>query len=80
MIYDSEGQLLSGSFQDYSMPRANHFPEFTTEFLPILATGNPLGIKGAGEAGATGAPPAIVNAILNGENLNVTSTSCPSSI
>ena len=43
MIYDSEGQLLSGSFQDYSMPRANDFPEFTTEFLPILATGNPFG-------------------------------------
>jgi len=47
------------------MPRAHHFPPFTAEFLPILAASNPLGIKGAGEAGATGAPPAIMHAILD---------------
>jgi aerobic carbon-monoxide dehydrogenase large subunit len=65
IVYDTDGQLVSGSFQDYSMPRAHHFPQFTAEFLPILAASNPLGIKGAGEAGATGAPPAIMHAILD---------------
>ncbi|MGB8039005.1 MAG: molybdopterin cofactor-binding domain-containing protein, partial [Pseudolabrys sp.] len=65
IVYDNDGQLVSGSFQDYSMPRAHHFPQFTAEFLPTLAASNPLGIKGAGEAGATGAPPAIMHAILD---------------
>lgn len=64
--YDPEsGQLLSGSFMDYAMPRAIHLPaiDFRTENIPC--TTNPLGIKGAGEAGAIGAPPAVIDAVLD---------------
>jgi carbon-monoxide dehydrogenase large subunit len=59
------GQLLSASFMDYTMPRADDLPmiRFKRNEVPCLT--NPLGIKGAGEAGAIGAPPAIVNAIID---------------
>ena len=63
--YDSSGQLVSGSFQDYAMPRALNMPEMVSDAVEVPATTNPLGIKGCGEAGATGAPPAIMNAILD---------------
>ena len=65
-VYDPDsGQLLSGSFMDYAMPRASSTPSyaFSTHNVPTKA--NPLGIKGAGEAGAVGAPPAIINAIVD---------------
>ena len=65
-IYDSEsGQLLSGSFMDYQMPRADDVPLFDFSMRNVKCTTNPLGIKGAGEAGAIGAPPAVVNAIVD---------------
>ena len=60
-----DGQLVTGSFQDYAMPRADDFPDLVSELTEVPATTNPLGIKGAGEAGATGAPPAMVSAILD---------------
>ena len=64
--YDGEsGQLLSASFMDYTMPRADNFPDIRFERNEVPCTTNPLGIKGAGEAGAIGAPPAIVNAVVN---------------
>ena len=63
--YDTSGQLLTGSFMDYAMPRAQDFPMFGVNYNEIPCTTNPLGIKGAGEAGSVGAPPAIVNAIVN---------------
>ena len=64
--YDPEtGQLLSGSFQDYAMPRAEHIPTVASELAEIPARTNPLGIKGIGESGTIGAPPAIVNAVLD---------------
>jgi carbon-monoxide dehydrogenase large subunit len=65
IVFDAEGQLVTGSFQDYTMPRAGDFPEILSEFKEVYATTNPLGVKGAGEAGATGAPPAVVSAILD---------------
>ena len=65
VVYDSDGQLVTGSFQDYCMPRAQDFPDFTSAFVEISATTNPLGVKGAGEAGATGAPPAVIGALLD---------------
>jgi len=65
IVFDSAGQLVTGSFQDYAMPRAIDLPNFTSELTEIPATTNPLGVKGAGEAGATGAPPAIIGAILD---------------
>jgi carbon-monoxide dehydrogenase large subunit len=65
IAFDNAGQLVTGSFQDYAMPRADDFPDMQSGLTEIPATTNPLGIKGAGEAGATGAPPAVVNAILD---------------
>jgi aerobic carbon-monoxide dehydrogenase large subunit len=65
VVFDADGQLVTGSFQDYAMPRADDFPELKSELTEVPATTNPLGIKGAGEAGATGAPPAVVGAILD---------------
>ena len=62
-VYDDAGQLMSGSFMDYALPRANNLPDITVGFHPVPATSNPLGVKGCGEAGVTGALPAIVNAI-----------------
>ena len=65
IVYDADGQLVTGSFQDYAMPRAEDFPDLVSEIAEVPATTNPLGVKGAGEAGATGAPPAIISAILD---------------
>jgi len=65
-VYDAEGQLLSGSFMDYAMPRADDVPGLRTQFDESVPTAlNPLGAKGAGEAGCHGAVPAIVNAVLD---------------
>ncbi len=61
--YDDAGQLLSGSFMDYALPRARDLPMIDVGFHPVPATSNPLGVKGCGEAGVTGALPAIMNAI-----------------
>jgi carbon-monoxide dehydrogenase large subunit len=64
-VYDEEGQLLSGSFTDYAMPRAEDVPFFSFAMHNVPCKANPLGIKGAGEAGAIGAPPAAINAIVD---------------
>ena len=64
--YDPEsGQLLTGSFTDYTMPRAEDMPEFECGFNNVPCKTNALGIKGAGEAGSVGAPPAVINAIID---------------
>src|SRR5579884_1222903 len=65
-VYDPDsGQLLSGSFMDYAMPRAGDLPSFSFETHNVPSTSNPFGVKGAGEAGAVGAPPAVINAIVD---------------
>jgi carbon-monoxide dehydrogenase large subunit len=65
-VYDEEsGQLLSGSFADYAMPRADNLPFFSFTTRNVPCTANPLGIKGAGEAGAIGAPPGAINAVVD---------------
>ncbi len=65
-VYDPEsGQLLSGSFTDYALPRADDMPDIEVAFVEVPCTTNPLGVKGAGEAGAVGSPPAVINAILD---------------
>jgi aerobic carbon-monoxide dehydrogenase large subunit len=65
-IYDAEsGQLLTGSYMDYTMPRADDFPMFKVDTKVTACTHNPLGVKGCGEAGAIGAPPAVINAITD---------------
>jgi carbon-monoxide dehydrogenase large subunit len=64
--YDPQSaQLLSGSFSDYCMPRADDFPPFGVDYVEVPCTTNPLGIKGVGEAGAVASPPTVVNAILD---------------
>jgi aerobic carbon-monoxide dehydrogenase large subunit len=64
VIYESSsGQNLSASFMDYAMPKAHHFPNFVTAFEEVPSKTNPLGVKGIGEAGAIGAPTAVMNAI-----------------
>lgn len=65
VVFDAEGQLLSGTFQDYAMPRAADLPAIHSQMIEILAKTNPIGVKGAGEAGATGAPAAVINALLD---------------
>jgi len=65
-IYDKEtGQLLTGSYNDYAMPRADDLPSFKLSTNVTLCTHNPLGVKGCGEAGAIGAPAAITNALVD---------------
>src|SRR6266567_3619985 len=64
--FDGEsGQLLSGSFMDYAMPRADNFCDIHCESNPVPTKTNPLGVKGAGEAGAVGAMPAVGNALVD---------------
>ncbi len=64
--YDSEsGQLLSGSFMDYALPRASDLPDVEVDLIEVPCTTNPLGVKGAGEAGAVGSPPAVINALVD---------------
>lgn len=64
--YDPEsGQLLSGSLMDYTLPRADNLPDIEVELLEIPCETNPLGVKGAGEAGAVGSPPAVINALID---------------
>jgi carbon-monoxide dehydrogenase large subunit len=65
-VYDGiSGQLMTGSFMDYCMPRADNLPSFSVATHVTLCTHNPLGVKGCGEAGAIGAPAAIMNAVIN---------------
>jgi carbon-monoxide dehydrogenase large subunit len=59
------GQLLSGSFMDYALPRADDLPDIEVELIEVPCATNPLGVKGAGEAGAVGSPPALINAVID---------------
>jgi carbon-monoxide dehydrogenase large subunit len=64
-VYNPDGQLVSGSFMDYCMPRAENFPTFAVDMTTTICPSNPLGIKGCGEAGAIAAPAAVINAITD---------------
>ncbi|WP_341987577.1 xanthine dehydrogenase family protein molybdopterin-binding subunit [Azorhizobium sp. AG788] len=63
--YDGDGQLVTGSFMDYTMPRAENLPSFKVGLTETRCPSNPLGIKGCGEAGAIAAPPAVINALTD---------------
>ena len=65
VVYDEGGQLLTGSYMDYCMPRADNLPSFRLDFTKTECPSNPLGIKGCGEAGAIAAPAALMNALTN---------------
>ena len=69
-IYDDNGQLQTGSYMDYCMPRADDVPDFTVDATVTPCTHNPLGVKGCGEAGAIGAPAAILNAVTDALGTN----------
>jgi carbon-monoxide dehydrogenase large subunit len=62
---DSSGQLLSGSLMDYTLPRAADLPDIEVDLIEVPCASNPLGVKGAGEAGAVGSPPAVINAVVD---------------
>ncbi|MBO21169.1 MAG: carbon monoxide dehydrogenase [Rhodospirillaceae bacterium] len=64
-VYDDDGQLLTGSYMDYTMPRADNLPSFSVATQSVMGASNPLEVKGVGEVGAIGSPPAVVNAILD---------------
>ena len=64
-IYDEDGQLVTGSYMDYCMPRADDFPAFKAATTETLCTHNSLGVKGCGEVGAIGSPPSVINAVLD---------------
>ena len=77
-IYDDNGQLLTGSYMDYAMPRADDLPNFSTSNEVTLCAHNSLGVKGVGETGAIGSPPAVINAIVDAlSGLGVTDISMP---
>jgi aerobic carbon-monoxide dehydrogenase large subunit len=63
--YDGDGQLLTASFMDYCMPRADDLPSYKVDTIETVCPSNPLGIKGCGEAGAIAAPPAVINALTD---------------
>jgi carbon-monoxide dehydrogenase large subunit len=65
-VYEADsGQLVTATYQDYTMPRADDLPDIEIEFINVPCKTNPFGIKGAGEAGAIGAPPAVINALVD---------------
>jgi len=70
-VYDEEGQLLSASLLDYALPRADDMPSFHFETRNVPSIHNPLGIKGAGEAGTIGSSPAVMNALCNALYRNI---------
>src|SRR5262249_1413560 len=73
-VYDDNGQLVTGSLMDYCMPRAQDLPSFNIDTAMTKCPGNPLGIKGCGEAGAIAPPPPLINPITNAtgsENLTM---------
>jgi carbon-monoxide dehydrogenase large subunit len=76
-VYDKDGQLMTGSYMDYAMPRADYLPSFKVDTTETKCPSNPLGIKGCGEAGAIAAPAAVMNAItdaLGTENIAMPAT------
>ena len=64
-VFDGAGQLVSGSYMDYALPRADDAPSFEFGSHPVPATTNPLGVKGCGEAGCAGALPSVMNAVID---------------
>jgi aerobic carbon-monoxide dehydrogenase large subunit len=64
-VYDGNGQLQSGTFMDYCMPRADDLPDITVQTHSTLCTHNVLGVKGVGEVGTIGSPPAVINAVVD---------------
>jgi carbon-monoxide dehydrogenase large subunit len=80
-VYDKEsGQLVTGSYMDYCMPRADNFPSFRVDMTSSECTHNPLGVKGCGEAGAIASPPALINAITNALGVEIDMPATPEKV
>ncbi|MFZ1428499.1 MAG: xanthine dehydrogenase family protein molybdopterin-binding subunit [Geminicoccaceae bacterium] len=80
-VYDEGGQLLTGSYMDYAMPRAGDVPSFeVVTAAGTVCTANSLGVKGCGEAGAIGSPPAVINAITNAIGVRVEMPATPEKV
>ena len=79
-VYDENGQLLTGSLMDYCMPRADDLPSFKTEETNQPCPHNPLGVKGCGEAGAIGSPPAIINAVVDAIGVDIDMPATPEKV
>jgi carbon-monoxide dehydrogenase large subunit len=81
VAYDADsGQLAAGSFMDYAIPRADDLPDIEVEFIEVPCTTNPLGVKGAGEAGAVGSPPALMNALVDALGRDIDMPATPSKV
>ena len=81
VVYDEAGQQLSASYMDYAMPRADDLPNYSVHHASTTCPGNPLGMKGCGEAGAIGSPPAVINAITDAiGNNNLSMPATPSAV
>jgi carbon-monoxide dehydrogenase large subunit len=80
-VYDDSGQLLTGSYMDYTMPRADDVPSFVVETAAgTVCTSNSMGVKGCGEAGAIGSPPAVINAITDAIGVRVEMPATPQKV
>lgn len=78
VAFDEDGQLVTGSYMDYCLPRADDLPSIETGMNEVACPHNPIGVKGAGESGATGAPPAVINAVIDALSpLGITSIDMP---
>ncbi len=79
-VYDESGQLTSASFMDYTMPRADNFPQIKLDYTCTPATSNPLGAKGCGEAGTIAAPPTVMNAVIDAIGTEVSMPATPEKV
>jgi carbon-monoxide dehydrogenase large subunit len=79
-VYDEIGQLVSASYMDYCMPKADNVPSFQVATTETACTHNTLGVKGCGEAGAIGAPPAVMNAITDAIGVRVSMPATPEKV
>src|ERR671918_155323 len=79
-VYDENGQLLSASYMDYGMPKAGDVPSFQVALTETPCTHNTLGVKGCGEAGAIGAPPAVMNAITDAIGVRIDMPATPEKV
>lgn len=78
VAFDEDGQLVTGSYMDYCLPRADDLPSIATGMNEVACPHNPIGVKGAGESGATGAPAAVINAVIDALSpLGITSIDMP---
>ncbi|MFN3171891.1 MAG: xanthine dehydrogenase family protein molybdopterin-binding subunit [Hyphomicrobiales bacterium] len=80
VVYDDDGQLLTGSYMDYTMPRADDVPSYTIGHGCTPSPNNPLGLKGCGEAGAIGSPVAVINAIVDATGTDIEMPATPSRV